>query len=81
VRPVVDPLVGQQEEADAESGDGQDRADGLLDRAGPAPGAHPGPETAAVVRLEGDRFLGVAHHPRQLPLEVIHQLPFTPPAR
>ncbi|MHB9856928.1 hypothetical protein [Streptomyces sp. YIM S03343] len=73
--------MGQQEEADAESGDGQDGADGPVHRAGTASGLDTCPQAASVLRLEGSVFLGVAHHPRQLLLEVIHQLPFTPPAR
>ncbi|MFF4258779.1 hypothetical protein ACFY1L_47150 [Streptomyces sp. NPDC001663] len=73
--------MGQQEEPDAESGDDEARAEGLLHHANTTPGTHPIPQTRLVLALEGGVLLGVAHHPRQLPLEVIHQLPFTPPAR
>jgi hypothetical protein len=73
--------MGYQEEAEADSGDGQDGADGPACRAHPAPGLHTGPQTDLVPGLEGGRFLGVAHHPRELPLEVVHQRPLIPLSR
>jgi hypothetical protein len=73
--------VRQQEEAEAESRDGQGGADGPLNHAGAMPGPDAGPQAVLMLRLERSVFLGVAHHPRQLPFEVIHGLPFTPPAR
>ena len=71
----------QQEETETEATDGQDGADGPPHGTDTLPGSHTGPQTALVPRLERGVFLGVAHHPRQLALEVVHQLPLTPPAR
>lgn len=71
----------QQIEADTESGDGQHAADGPLCQAGAAAGEDTGAQTKPVFAVEGSVFLGVAHHARELPLELIHELPFTPPAR
>ncbi|WP_369190776.1 hypothetical protein [Streptomyces sp. R08] len=64
----------QQEEAEADPGDGQRGADRLLRRTGPAPGPYAVAEPGPVPGFEGGGLLGVAHHPRELPLEAVEAI-------